>query len=69
MGELRETISISLYPNHRKVLEVWTNETGMGVSELVRFLIEEHSDCRFSRDGLFGWVLLPPKYQREEQEE
>jgi hypothetical protein len=68
MGDLRETVSISLYPNHRKVLEVWTNETGMGVSELVRFLIEEHSDCRFKRSGIFGWELKGPSFQEEQEE-
>ena len=68
MGEYRETVSISLYPNHKKILAIWQNETQLGVSEVVRLLIENFSDHRFKRDGLFGWQFKGPAFQEEQEE-
>ena len=65
MTELRETVSLSLYGAHKRVLQIWSDQTGLNVSALVRFLIEEHSNHRFSKNG-WGWELLPPKHEREQ---
>ena len=66
MKKARKTITISVYEPHKKLLSIWAAQTGMGPSALIRALLEQFSNWRFEKDGLFGLELRPPKYQREE---
>ena len=64
MREYRETLSISIYPSHKKVLAIWQDQTGMKASEILRWFVEEFSDHRFQREG-FDWQLVPPKWRTD----
>jgi hypothetical protein len=63
--EYRVNRTVSLRPAHDHWLEVQSNKTGLSPSEIVRLLIEEHSDHHFERSG-FGWEIKGPKWKEED---
>jgi hypothetical protein len=56
--------SISMTPQHWRILDVIAASGNLGRSATVRYLVELHSDNRFHRDGdSFGLELRPPKWR------
>ena len=67
MEQKRQSLTISLYPRHFAVLQRWERESGVGVSTLVRYAIEELSDRKFRWQGPLP-VFELPKFRRETSE-
>jgi hypothetical protein len=60
----RVTVYVSLKQGHRKILDLHQSQTGLKISDVLRLLIEETSDCRFHKT-LFGFELRLPKFRED----
>jgi hypothetical protein len=61
----RVTTSISWFPEHERVMQIWRDQTGMGQSEIVRHVIEAVYTWRFRKTD-FDWVLEEPAWRKIE---
>jgi len=66
-GNGRKTVTISLQPRHYDFVKLVAEQSGLGISETIRELLEHCSDLRpVWRGPLLYWE--EPKFRREQQQ-
>jgi len=64
-GREQITRSIAISDELWRIVERWSSTTGLSCSEVVRMLIEEHSDNSLQWESPFGWQFKPPKWKEQ----